>query len=196
MSHPIALVAPRTARHRRSRAVLRPLLVVPLVIWGVLWSIAVVIAAVASWFVTLGRGRSPEAIHAFIARYLRFSAQAFGYAGFLTDRYPGFLGDRAHPVDLAPIAHLGRRDRWRVAARLPIAIPALILAEIARDLWCVIALFAWIVCSWRGTLPAGLRNLGAWTLRFHLQTVAYLTLVTDRYPQIDIEPRIGSVLAY
>lgn len=196
MTHPIALIAPRATRHRRWRALLRPLLVIPLVVWGFLWSIAVLAAAVVSWITTLVRGTSPDALHRFIARYLRFSAQAFGYAGFLTESYPGFLGDRAHPVDLAPIPNPGRQDRLRVAGRLLLAIPVLILAEITRNLWCVIAFFAWIVCVWTGALPTGLRNISAWTLRFHLQAVAYLTLVTDRYPQIDIEPRIGPALAY
>ena len=37
-------------------------------------------------------------------------------------------------------------------------------------------------------MPKGLRDTGAWTFRVHMQTQAYLSMLTDRYPQFGPTP--------
>jgi hypothetical protein len=46
----------------------------------------------------------------------------------------------------------------------------------------VAALLSWFYALARGEVPRGLRNLGAYALRYSAQTYGYLYLLTDRYP--------------
>jgi uncharacterized protein DUF4389/putative oligomerization/nucleic acid binding protein len=50
-------------------------------------------------------------------------------------------------------------------------------------LFCV-AVAGWFVCLALGRMPKGLRDLGAYCLRFNAQTSAYLLFLTDRYPAL------------
>ena len=44
------------------------------------------------------------------------------------------------------------------------------------------AIFGWFVGLFLGRMPKGLRNLGAYCLRYTAQTYAYIYLLTDSYP--------------
>jgi len=46
----------------------------------------------------------------------------------------------------------------------------------------LVALFGWFVGLILGRMPEGLRNLGAYCLRYSAQTYAYVLLLTDSYP--------------
>jgi hypothetical protein len=46
----------------------------------------------------------------------------------------------------------------------------------------LIAFFMWWYAMFTGRVPDGLRNLGAYVIRYYTQGNAYLYLVTDRYP--------------
>ena len=195
MSHPVQVTVTAERRRRRLTAIFRPLLAIPLVVWAYVWGIAAGLATVAAWFAALFTGRVPDPLHAFTARWLRFATHAAGYGTLLAERYPGFLGDRPYEVD-ARVPGALHQSRVGVGFRLVLALPVLILAEVLRGVWCVIALFGWVVAIFTGELPRGLRNIGAWILRFYAQTIAYVALLTDRYPSIDIEPRIAHQTAY
>ena len=45
-----------------------------------------------------------------------------------------------------------------------------------------IALLGWFAALATGRMPTGLRNLGAFAVRYHSQTNAYWFVVTDDYP--------------
>ena len=44
------------------------------------------------------------------------------------------------------------------------------------------AIYIWFYALVRGRAPRGLRNLGAYSLRYGAQTTGYAGLLTDRYP--------------
>jgi hypothetical protein len=48
----------------------------------------------------------------------------------------------------------------------------------------VLGIAAWFVCLVVGRMPKGMRDLGAYCLRYETQTRAYLTFLTDRYPSL------------
>ncbi len=75
----------------------------------------VLFAIIVSWFATLFAGQTPAGLHNFIAQYLRYSTQVYGYLLFLADPYPGFLGDRPYGADLV-IAPPARRTAGRPAS--------------------------------------------------------------------------------
>jgi hypothetical protein len=46
----------------------------------------------------------------------------------------------------------------------------------------IAALYSWFYALVRGRVPRGLRNLGAYEIRYYAQTLGYALLFTDRYP--------------
>src|SRR5204862_6986069 len=49
----------------------------------------------------------------------------------------------------------------------------------------VCAFLGWFASLFRGRMPKGLRDAGAYGLGYSAQVLAYLLLVTDRYPSAD-----------
>jgi uncharacterized protein DUF4389 len=116
-----------------------------------------------------------------------------------------------HPIRLVVTDDL-RRSRLTVFFRLLLAIPLFIwlmlyaipaffvqlfawfaalftkrVPQGAHDwLTYLLVIFAWIVAVILGRIPEGMRNLQAFSIRYHAQTQAYASLLTDRYPSFNV----------
>ena len=124
----------------------------------------------------------------FLASFVRTAAHVSAFLHLVGRPYPGFLGrEGSYPIDLT-IAPADRQHRLGVLARLVVALPALLLATAYAILTLVAAVLAWFAALATGRMPAGLRDLGAAALRYEAQTVAYVLLLTARYP--DASPRL------
>jgi hypothetical protein len=183
--HPIRLVVNDDLRRNRLTVFFRLLLAIPHLIWLVLWGIVAILAAVLNWFATLVTGRSPDGVHNFLATYLRYQTHVWGYLLVLADPYPGFGGQPGYPIDLE-VDPPSPQNRWTVAFRIILAIPAMIIARIMTNLSQILAVFNWVVAIVLGRLPEGMRNFGAFALRYEQQTTGYIYLLTDRYPSFNI----------
>ena len=54
----------------------------------------------------------------------------------------------------------------------------------------IVAFLAWFACLARGRMPSGFRDLVAYALRYNAEVLAYVLVLTDRYPNSDPdEPR-------
>ena len=83
----------------------RLLLAIPHLVWIFLWSIAAILAAIAGWFAALATARLPEALHRFLAAYVRYSTHLGAYLSIAANPYPGFTGEPGYPVDVVdPVA--------------------------------------------------------------------------------------------
>lgn len=186
-SHPIQLTLGDDLKRNRITVLFRLILAIPHFIWLWLWGIVVYFAVIGNWFATLFGGRSPEGLHNFIARYLRYLTHVRAYLYFLADPYPGFMGDDAYPTDIT-IAGPTDQNRWITGFRLILGIPALIVAGVLSYVAQVLAFFAWIVCLFAGAMPEGFRDILGWVLRFEQQTNGYMWILTDRYPSFSTDP--------
>jgi hypothetical protein len=75
-----------------------------------------------------------------------------------------------------------RQNRWVTGFRLFLAFPAFaILGALATAAY-LAAVYSWFHGLFRAEVPRGLRNLGAFQLRYQAQVYGYLYLLTDRYP--------------
>ncbi len=181
--HPIRLVVTDDLRRSRLTVLFRLLLAVPHLIWVSLWGIVAWLAAVASWFATLFAGRTPQGLHDFIAGYLRYATHVNAYVYLLADPYPAFGGRPGYPVDLE-VDPPAPQARWKTFFRVLLAIPALLIARILGYLLGLLGFLGWFVCLFAGRMPKGMRDLGAYCLRYDMQTQAYVFLLTERYPPI------------
>jgi Domain of unknown function (DUF4389) len=186
--HPVRLHITDDLRRTRLTVFFRPLLVLPHVLWLALLGVVVLFAGIGNWFATLFAGRSPDSLHEFLAGYLRYATHVSAYLFMIADPYPGFYlinGSQSYPIDLE-VDPPETQNRWTVFFRIILAIPALIVAGVLRNLSGVLAIFSWFVALYQGSVPEGIRNFAALALRYETQTYAYVALLTPRYPSFDV----------
>lgn len=181
--HPVHLVGdPHDLRRSRVTVFFRLLLTIPHYVWLELWGIAILVAVIVNWFVTLFRGTPARSLHRFISAYLRQRLHVLAFLTLTTNPFPGFVGEYGrYPLDLE-LPDEARQNRWKTFFRIFLAVPALLvdLALAGALFWC--AVLTWFYALARGSAPWGLRNLAAYALRYDAQTTAYLLLLTDAYP--------------
>jgi hypothetical protein len=205
--HPVRLVVSDDLQRSRLTVLFRLLLAIPHLIWALLWTVAVVAAVIVNWVATLAAGRSPAALHRFLAAYLRYWTHVGAYLGLAANPYPSFTGGDSYPIDLEIDGPAPQR-RLVTLFRIVLAVPALALvgaflavegsvtggggrdsgsiaSSVSGGIAWTVAILAWFAILAVARMPLGLRNLQAYGLRYIAQAFAYLLLVTDRYPNLD-----------
>ncbi len=184
--HPIRLVVTDDLQRTRITVFFRLLLAIPHFIWVVLWGIVVAFAILFAWFAALFTKRVPAGLHGFIARYVRYQTHVYAYACLAADPFPPFGGrEGSYPVDVT-IALPAEQSRLTIFFRLLLAIPALIIANVLNSLIEWVGILGWFVCLFTGKMPEGMRNLLVFAIRFHTQVHAYYSLLTPRYPSVNV----------
>jgi hypothetical protein len=185
--HPIGLIVTDDLKRNRLTVFFRYFLAIPLSIWIALWGILVSIAVLVAWFAALVLGRVPEGLHAFIARYLRALTHLTAYTFLLADPWPPFSGEPGYPVDLR-IDPAAPQNRLTVFFRLLLAIPAFVLTYVFRMVNNIVAILGWFYSLFMGRMHLGMRDISLWMLRYEAQTYAYAMLLTSRYPSLENAP--------
>src|SRR5919204_2962457 len=184
--HPIRLVVNDDLRRTRLTVFFRLILAIPLILWGLLWFVIVVLAAIVNWFATLFTGRSPDGLHNFLSTYLRYATHVRAYFFLIADPYPRFTGKPGtYPIDLE-VDPPERQNRLTVFFRVILAFPAMFVTNILSNLSQLLAVFSWFIALVTGRVPEGIRNFAALALRIETQTYAYLMVVTGRYPSFNV----------
>jgi uncharacterized protein DUF4389 len=188
--HPIRLVVEDDLRRTRLTVFFRPLLAIPYVVWGALWTVAAVAVAIVSWIAILSSGRSPDALHDFLARYVRYVQHMDAFVYLVADPFPGFLGEAGtYPVDVE-IEPPAEQGRWAVGFRIILAVPALLITQVLQSLLQILAFLGWFYALATGRMHEGMRNLSAFCLRYQAQTYGYVFLLTGRYPALSPGPTV------
>ncbi len=185
--HPVSMEVTDDLRRSRLLVFFRLLLAIPHLIWLLLWSIVAVLVAVLTWIWALVTGQPPRPFHRFLSRYVRYTTHVYAFLFLVGNPFPGFLGvPGSYPVDLE-LPPLERQSRRVTGFRVFLAVPALIVSSGLGGAGFVAAFLGWFVGLFLGRMPQGLRDLGAYALRYQGQLNAYLYFVTERYP--DSGPR-------
>jgi hypothetical protein len=205
--HPVRLRVEDDLQRSRLTVFFRLILAIPHLIWLFLWTIGVVFAAIAAWVAVVATGGMPAGLHRFLASYIRYAVHVNAYVHLAANPFPPFTGEfGAYPVDLETPQPVDQR-RWTAALRIVLAIPALLVAGALigsgggpwgkgdQDMWekglsgggvaASAAFLGWFAILALGWMPRGLRDAVLYALRYTAQTLAYLLLVTDRYPNAD-----------
>lgn len=194
---PVHLIVSDDLERSRVSVFFRLILVIPHLIWLSLWGIAAALAVIANWFATLFAGQSPDALHNFLAAYVRYAIHVGAYLFLAAQPFPEFTGAPGYPVDVE-IAPPQPQNRWKVGFRIVLAIPAFMIAgaltsgsartygaNYSYGLAGLAAFLAWFAAMAQARMPRGLRDALAYGLSYSAQLDAYLFLLTDRYPNSD-----------
>ncbi len=180
--HPVRLELADRVERSRLTVFFRLLLAIPHLIWLSLWSVLLLLAVVVAWLAALVSGRVPSALHRFIAAWVRYAMHVGAFLFVIGGPFPGFVGAAgSYPVEIA-IDPPQRQHRAVTLFRVWLVIPALMLSGAYTAVIWLVGLFGWWAALFTGRMPAGLRNLGAVSLRYTAQVNAYLFLLTDHYP--------------
>ncbi|MET0558164.1 MAG: DUF4389 domain-containing protein [Solirubrobacterales bacterium] len=181
-SDPVRVEVRDELRRSRLTVFFRLPLAFPHLVWVTLWGVLALLAGVVNWIATLVAGTSPQWLHRFLSAYVRYQLQVSAFLYLVGNPFPGFVGaEGSYPID-PHIAARQRQNRWTTLFRLFLAVPALILSAAFSSLLAVVAILGWFAALATGRMPVGLRNAGAFALRYAAQTGAYVLLVSPVYP--------------
>jgi uncharacterized protein DUF4389 len=216
--HPVQLIVEDDLRRNRLTVFLRLILAIPHLIWVLLWGIAVFFAAIANWIVTLIAGRPAGSLHRFLSAYVRYVAHLNAYLWLVANPYPGFVGEEGeYPIEIR-LPPPEAQARWKTLLRILLALPAIALSSALGGggggsfqfasgsgrnrsysasgggaLAFATAVLGWFASLVRGQMPKGLRDAGAYSVGYSAQMLAYLLLLTDRYPNADPTAMLAGV---
>jgi Domain of unknown function (DUF4389) len=181
--HPVRLVGdPHDLRRSRATVFFRLLLAVPHIVWLLLWSVVLIVAAIANWFVTLFRGRPANSLHRFASAWIRYRLHVYAFLYLVANPFPGFVGDPSrYPLNVE-LPSPERQNRWKTGFRIVLAVPAIAVNSALGGALFATAVLTWLHALARGSATWGLRNLAAYALRYQSQLDAYILFVTDAYP--------------
>ena len=181
-SDPVRLQVSDELRRSRLTVFFRLVLAFPHLVWLSLWGVLALLGGVLNWIATLVAGISPRRLHRFLAAFLRYQLQVISFLYLVGNPFPGFVGaEGRYPIDLR-VADRVPQNRVAVLFRLILAIPALLLGSAFGSLAFLVAVLGWFASLATGRMPLGLRNAGAYALRYQSQALGYLLLVTGDYP--------------
>ena len=151
-------------------------------IWSVLKAIATVtVFVVVSVWAARWIDKRITAISE-LAPSTRIGIGKFAYAFLIANPFPGFVGKPGtYPIEVL-IDGPERQHRLKTLVRLFLAVPAFLISGTLNGVLFLVAFFGWFVGLFRGRMPLGFRNVGAWALRYGAETNAYALLLTDVYP--------------
>jgi hypothetical protein len=101
-TYPVEVEIDPPERQNRWKTAFRLILAFPAFMVAGALSTSAFVAAMLSWFYALARGRVPRGLRNLSAFELRYTAQAFGYAYLLTDRYPYSGPSAGWQMELTP----------------------------------------------------------------------------------------------
>jgi hypothetical protein len=170
-------------RRRRLAVLFRVPLYVPHALVVAAWSLVAGPAIAVAWLALLIEGRLPTWLHRFVAAFVRYVGQVTAWFFLLSARYPDPLHTQTHPFAIE-LPERPRQPRLVTLFRLVLAIPPLLLATALRVVLMLSSVPAWFAGLVLGRTTAGLEELGTFCLRYELETLAYVLLLTARYPRL------------
>jgi Domain of unknown function (DUF4389) len=187
MPHPVRIAVTDDRRRSRLLTLFRLPIAIPHLVWLALWTVPAAVAALLNWLSALVIGRAPTPFHRFLSRYLRYSTHLGAFFFLVGNPFPGFTGKPGtYPIDVALPPSEPQR-RLVTLFRFVLALPALIVVTGLYGALFTAGFLGWFVALFLGRMPDGLRNLGAYVLRYGAQVNGYLYVLTSRYP--DAGPR-------
>ncbi|HEV2982360.1 MAG TPA: DUF4389 domain-containing protein [Solirubrobacteraceae bacterium] len=189
MPYPVSFEVDYVERRSRLTTFFRAILVIPLAIVLYIYGIVASIAILIAWFAIVISGRYPGALYEFVAGFNRAVARVTAYALLLADPYPPFGGGDApaYPVRMQFAGPLERYSRLRTFFRFILAIPIVVLRYAINLLLEIGAVAAWFVIVVTGKLPRGLFDVMVLANSYIARSDSYLFLLTETYPPFQDE---------
>lgn len=164
----------------------RLLLLIPHLIWSMLYAFATCVVLIIAWFAIVLTARFPAGMYEFVAGFLRFYARVCAYALLVVDQFPPFDGGEhpEYPVRVKIGPPQAKYSRLKAFFRLILAIPIFILQYVFEIWLVVVAIAIWFVAVVMGKTLFELTEAMRFPMSYYVRSTAYVYLMTDRYPPL------------
>ncbi len=185
------------AEYSRGQLLLRTFLgifylIFPHAICLIFLGLAMNICTLIAWFAILFTGSYPAGIYNFVVSVHQWSMRWIAVVSNLTDGYPAFgMGNKANKVSLhitRPATLSRLHCVLRIFVGLYVGVPhgfCLFFRQIAGY---VLGVVAWFAVLFTGKYPQGIHAFQVGNLRWGLRVMAYMTMLSDKYPPFSGKP--------
>ena len=185
------------AEYSRGQLLLRTFLgvfylVLPHTICLVVLGFVIDVCMLVVWFAILFTGRYPAGIYQFVVSVHQWGVRWAATVVNLGDGYPAFgLGNKRDAVSLQitqPATFSRLHCILRIFAPIYVGIPhgiCLVFRQIAGIILFVVAFFAVL---FTGKYPKSMHDFQVGNLRWGIRVMAYITMLSDRYPPFSGKP--------
>lgn len=170
-------------RRRRPAVLLRASLGVPPLLVLSLWSCLAAPAVVLGWIAAVFGGAVPRPLHRFLRAYLSYATEVSAWVNLVCRAYPRLRPWRAHPVRVDVLR--APQPRLSSFLRAVLALPGLLLGSVLGVVLAASAVAAWFVGVALGRTTEGLRELGAFCLRYQVEVLAFVFLLSACAPKLE-----------
>ena len=181
--YPVVLHITRQERCSRLLVLLRPLMMIPHLVWALIYNVFVGLVLLISGPSILLFGKHPEALWDIVEGYFRYTVKVNAYALMMSDTFPPFGGgnDRPYPVRVHSIYPM-RMSRWVLLLRPALVLPHLAVSGFFALYIIILLQFGALAALAAGRMPRWIwRQLAAFLLYFS-RVNAYMLLLVDDYP--------------
>lgn len=195
--YPVTYEADLTRAPNRLTTFFRIIVVIPWLIVGFLYMLAVLFTHVFAWVAVVVLGRYPAWLYNFNSGVLRYMTRFGAFAYLQTDALPpfGLADDPDYPIRLKVAPRAERQSRLKAFFRLILILPMLIVSYGIQYLHLGALVVAWLTIVFRGYMPEGVHNAMTFANGFNARLYGYYLLLTDDYPPIGAEAAQPSVAA-
>ncbi len=185
------------AEYSRVRLLLRTFLgvfylVLPHAICLAVLGFAIDVCMLIAWFAILFTGNYPTGLYQFVVSVHQWGVRWAATVTDLGDGYPAFgLGNKGDAVSLQitrPETSSRLHCVLRILAPIYVGIPhgiCLLFRQIAGIILFVVAFFAVL---FTGKYPKGMHDFQVGNFRWGMRVMAYITMLSDRYPPFSGKP--------
>ena len=179
------------AEYSRGQLLLRTFLgifylILPHAICLIFLGLAMTVCTLIAWFSILFTRSYPAGIYDFVVSVHQWLARGVAAVSNLVDGYPAFgMGNKADKVSLhitRPVTSSRLHCVLRILSGIYVGVPhgfCLFFRQIAGF---VLMVVAWFAVLFTGKYPKGMHDFQVGNLRWGLRVMAYITMLSDRYP--------------
>ena len=192
MDYPASVSVQASESVARWRPFVHWILLAPHQVLQLVFVVVAWLLTVLTSLVILITGKLPAGIASFQVMYVRHYHRVLSYLHLIHPQYPKFEfstsaqdpGD--YPVAVNMEAQYENRNRLTALLRIPYALPQIIFVTVYSYLVLVVVSLAYLIILITGRWPAGLQNFVIGFYRCHTRYLAFMHMLTDKYPPFSI----------
>jgi hypothetical protein len=194
--YPVSYEADFNPAPNRWTTFFRIILVIPWLLVGAVYAIALAFTHLFAWVAVIVLGRYPDWLYDFNSSVLRYLTRFSAFAYLQTDAWPpfGLSEEPDYPIRLGIAPRAERQSRLKALFRVILALPMFVVLYAVGTIHSGLAAVAWLTIVFRGYMPRGVHDAMTFVNSLYARVAGYMLLLTDDYPPIGIEAAKASPL--
>lgn len=190
MDYPVSVSVDAPDRVSNWRPLVHWILLIPHFVILALFHVVAWLLAILTMLAILITGKLPAGIASFQAMYIRYYPRVLSYVHIIHHQYPPFEFSSSEEdpggspvvvnVEVAP----GNRNRLAALFRPIYGLPQIVFVTVYSYLVVVVVTIAYLIILITGRWPTGMRNFVTGFYRAHARYLAFIYMLTDKYPPL------------